>query len=148
MGCDTFLCIDQIIIKWMTDRLLNEDIGAKLGTLTIPQVCEKRQKMHFGPQMEQSYSLLDSAYHLITAAAYHCPDGFKAIVDKARMWKGRLVHIRLRHDREKDLKIGTDEFFSGMARDEKFVPVITLVVYCGTEHRWDACTRYWILMMK
>lgn len=83
-GCDTFLCIDQIIIKWMTDRLLNEDIGAKLGTLTIPQVCEKRQKMHFGPQMEQSYSLLDSAYHLITAAAYHCPDGFKAIVDKYR----------------------------------------------------------------
>ena len=81
LGCDTFLCIDQIIIKWMTDRLLNEDIGAKLGTLTIPQVCEKRQKMHFGPQMEQSYSLLDSAYHLITAAAYHCPDGFKAIVD-------------------------------------------------------------------
>lgn len=84
LGCDTFLCIDQIIIKWMTDRLLNEDIGAKLGTLTIPQVCEKRQKMHFGPQMEQSYSLLDSAYHLITAAAYHCPDGFKAIVDKYR----------------------------------------------------------------
>lgn len=84
VGCDTFLCIDQIIIKWMTDRLLNEDIGAKLGTLTIPQVCEKRQKMHFGPQMEQSYSLLDSAYHLITAAAYHCPDGFKAIVDKYR----------------------------------------------------------------
>lgn len=83
-GCDTFLCIDQILIKWMTDRLLNEDIGAKLGTLTIPQVCEKRQKMHFGPQMEQSYSLLDSAYHLITAAAYHCPDGFKAIVDKYR----------------------------------------------------------------
>ena len=64
-------------------------------------------------------------------------ENFKAIVDKARMWKGRLVHIRLRHDREKDLKIGTDEFFSGMARDEKFVPVITLVVYCGTEHRWD-----------
>lgn len=84
VGCDTFLCIDQIIIKWMTDRLLNEDIGAKLGTLTIPQVCEKRQKMHFGPQMEQSYSLLESAYHLITAAAYHCPDGFKAIVDKYR----------------------------------------------------------------
>lgn len=84
LGCDTFLCIDQIIIKWMTDRLLNEDIGAKLGTLTIPQVCEKRQKMHFGPQMEQSYSLLDSAYHLITAAAYHCPDGFKAIVDTYR----------------------------------------------------------------
>ena len=69
-------------------------------------------------------------------------ENFKAIVDKARMWKGLSYHkqwkqMRLRHDREKDLKIGTDEFFSGMARDEKFVPVITLVVYCGTERRWD-----------
>lgn len=94
---------------------------------------------------------------------------FKVIVDKARIWKGKLIHIllvenqtyvdyhmvirnmlseslsyykqwkqmRSRHDRQKDLKIGTDEFFSGMGKDEKFVPVITLVVYCGTERRWD-----------
>lgn len=41
------------------------------------------------------------------------------------------------HEKEKDLRTGTDEFFSGMAKDEKFVPVITLVVYCGTEHSWD-----------
>ena len=84
VGCDTFLCLDQIIIKWLTDRLLNEDVGAKLGSLTIPQICEKRRKMHFGSQMEQPYILLENAYHLINAAAYHCPDGFKAIVDKYR----------------------------------------------------------------
>lgn len=82
LECDTFLCLDRIIIRWLTDRLLNEDTGAKLGSLTIPQICEKRRKMHFGAQMEQSYILLDSAYHLITAAAYDCPDGFRAIVDR------------------------------------------------------------------
>jgi len=84
VGCDTFLCIDQIIIKWLTERLLNEDIGAKLDSKTIPQVCEKRLKMHFGSHLKQYYILLDSAYCLITAASYHCPDGFKAIVDKYR----------------------------------------------------------------
>ncbi len=84
VGCDTFLCLDQIIIKWQIDRLLNEDIGAKLDSLTIPQICEKRLKMHFGSRMEQSYNLLESAYHLITAATYHCPDGIKAIADKYR----------------------------------------------------------------
>ena len=47
-----------------------------------PQICEKRRKMHFGSQMEQPYILLENAYHLINAATYHCPDGFKAIVDK------------------------------------------------------------------
>lgn len=41
------------------------------------------------------------------------------------------------HEREKDLGKETDAFLSGMAKDEKFIPVITLVVYCGTEHPWD-----------
>lgn len=82
IACDTFLCFDRIIIQWLTDRLLNEDIGAKLGSLTIPQICEKRRKMHFGAQMEPAYILLESAYHLTAADAYRCPDGFKAIVDQ------------------------------------------------------------------
>ncbi len=94
---------------------------------------------------------------------------FRAIVDRACMWKGRLFHIlavenqtfvdyhmvlrnmlteslsyqrqwkqkKLAHEKEHDLCIGTDEFFSGMTRDEKFIPIITLVVYCGTQHPWD-----------
>ena len=41
------------------------------------------------------------------------------------------------HEKEKDLKKDSDEFLSGMAKDEKFIPIITLVVYCGTEHPWD-----------
>lgn len=93
----------------------------------------------------------------------------KAIVDKTRIWKGRLIHIfaienqtyvdyhmvlrnmlseslnyqkqwkqkKTDHERNHDLKAGTDEFFSGMLKDEKFMPVITLVVYYGTEHPWN-----------
>lgn len=94
---------------------------------------------------------------------------FKAVVDKIRMWRGKLIHIlaienqlyvdyhmilrnmlseslsyqcqwknkKRTHEKEKDLRAGTDEFLSGMTKDEKFIPIITLVVYCGTEHAWD-----------
>lgn len=94
---------------------------------------------------------------------------FKAVADKTRIWRGRLIHIlavenqsfvdyhmvlrnmlteclsyqkqwkqkKTAHEREENLEIGTDEFMSGMTKEEKFMPVITLVVYCGTEHSWD-----------
>lgn len=97
------------------------------------------------------------------------PKEFKSVVDKIRMWRGKLLHIlvienqtyvdyhmvlrnmlteclsyhnqwkkrRGAHIEAGDLRIGTDAFFSGMTKDEKFMPVITLVVYCGMEHPWD-----------
>lgn len=50
-----------------------------------------------------------------------------------KQWKQK----KRAHEKEKDLKSGTDAFLSGMEKDEKFMPVITLVVYCGMEHPWD-----------
>lgn len=96
-------------------------------------------------------------------------ENFKTIIDKTRLWKGRLLHIlavenqtyvdyrmilrnmlseslsyhrqwkkkKAVHDRNSDLQIGTDAFLSGMTKEDKFIPIITLVVYCGTEHPWD-----------
>lgn len=96
-------------------------------------------------------------------------EDFKVIADKARTWKGRVLHILLvenqsyvdyrmvlrnmlseslsyhkqwkqkeaAHGSAKDLKPETDAYFSGMAKEEKFTPVITLVVYCGTNPIWD-----------
>lgn len=93
----------------------------------------------------------------------------QVIADKARMWKGRLLHVlavenqtfvdyhmvlrnmlleslsyrkqwkqkQREHERAGDLGTDRDAFLSGISREERFVPVITLVVYCGTEHLWD-----------
>ena len=93
----------------------------------------------------------------------------KTTVDKARLWKGRQLHILVvenqtqvdhhmvlrnmlseslgyhkqwkqkyhHHLEKKDLRKGSDEFLSGMKKEEKFTPIITLVVYFGTEHPWD-----------
>lgn len=80
LECDTFLCIDQILINWVAQRLLAEDTGAKLNGLSIPQVCEKRMKMHFGSKVGKEYQLLCSAWQLVRAGDYSCPDGFRAIL--------------------------------------------------------------------
>lgn len=50
-----------------------------------------------------------------------------------KQWKWK----KAAHDREKDLSGDQDSFLSGISKGEKFIPVITLVVYCGTEHPWD-----------
>ena len=81
---DTFIAADQILVKWIVERLTAEDTGAKLDRITIPELCEKRMKMHFGSRTGKTYQLLLSAYHLITAANYSCPDGFKQIIKQYR----------------------------------------------------------------
>ena len=80
VNCDTFLAIDRILIKWIVERLLAEDMGAALDSLTIPQVCEKRSKMHFGEKTGVCYRMLSSAYQIIQAGNYRCPDSFKDIL--------------------------------------------------------------------
>ena len=82
IDCDAFPVIDAIIIRWIVDRLTSEDIGAKLNNLRIPQVCDKRAKMHFGSGNNDAYTLLRSAYLLILAANYTCPDSLKDIVEQ------------------------------------------------------------------
>lgn len=80
MDCDTFKEADYIVLKWLNERLLTEDTGAKLQDLSIPEVCEYRLKKHFGPVFKWEYTLLKNAYHLVLAAKYNCPDGIENIV--------------------------------------------------------------------
>ena len=84
VDCDTFIAIDQVIVKWVMDRLIAEDTGAKLDRYDIPAICDKRMKMHFGRKTEKTYQLLDSAYHLIEAAKYVALEGFKNIIARYR----------------------------------------------------------------
>lgn len=80
--CDTFLSADRVLIKWLVNRLLEEDTGAKLNDLTIPELCDKRAKMHFGRKTGKIYQMLSSAYRMVLAADFRCADGTKAIIDR------------------------------------------------------------------
>ena len=49
-----------------------------------------------------------------------------------RQWKRK----KRRHRAAGNLK-GKDEYLSGIKKEERFAPIITLVVYFGTDHSWD-----------
>ena len=106
VNCDTFLAVDQILIKWIVAHLVAEDIGAKLDDLTIPQICEKRSKMHFGGKTAGCYQMLGSAFRLIQAGNYSCPDSFKDILRRYQEEDFRLDyeyrHFYFAYDRLDD----------------------------------------------
>ncbi|PKM89153.1 MAG: BREX-1 system phosphatase PglZ type A [Firmicutes bacterium HGW-Firmicutes-12] len=82
IACDTFEIIDEFIINWVNDRLLNEDTGAKLNDLSIPAVCQERRKKHFGESFKVQYLLLENAYYVILAAKYRGNENLKEIVNQ------------------------------------------------------------------
>ena len=82
VNCDTFLAIDQLMIQWIVARLTAEDVGAQLDDLTVSQVCKKRSKMHYGEQTKICYQMLSSAYRIIQAGNYQCPDHFREILQQ------------------------------------------------------------------
>jgi uncharacterized protein (TIGR02687 family) len=82
IDCDTFAIVDQRLIDWLIERLLAEDTGAKLGDLTLPEICRERLKKHFSKEFTTSYKLLNHAYYLIINANYQCKNNFKALVDQ------------------------------------------------------------------
>ncbi|ANS73207.1 alkaline phosphatase [Paenibacillus yonginensis] len=82
VDCETFAVIDRFLIRWIAGRLLSEDSGAKLGSLTIPQLCEQRMKMHFGDIYKLHYELLSQAWHLIGHANYTCSNDVHEIVNQ------------------------------------------------------------------
>ena len=80
--CDTFSNFDEIIIEWIVNRLISEDIGAKLEEMTIPQICDMRLKMHFGTAFENAYHMLENAFSLVRIANYGGSDDMGDIVKK------------------------------------------------------------------
>lgn len=82
LDCDTFEAIDDIILNWVIERLLQEDLGVQIGGLDITAVCQTRIKRHFGKQVEAQYKLLSSAFHIINNAKYSCPDDIVGIMNQ------------------------------------------------------------------
>ena len=79
---ETFAYVDEIILKWIADRLVAEDIGAKLDDMSIIQICNMRSKMHFGEKYADAYTMLRNAFDLVSSANYGGDDNFKNIVKK------------------------------------------------------------------
>lgn len=79
--CDSFAEIDIILIRWIKERLLAEDLIARLDNKNLCEICEMRSKMHFGRKYAKVYHMLSNAYFIISQASYAPLDGFKKIID-------------------------------------------------------------------
>lgn len=79
--CDSFAEIDMILIRWIKERLLAEDLIARLDNKNLCEICEMRSKMHFGRKYAKVYWMLRNAYFIISQANYEPLDGFKKMID-------------------------------------------------------------------
>ena len=79
---DAFAYVDELILAWITERLVSEDVGAKLDEMDLLQICDMRSKMHFGDLYENAYEMLENALTIINAANYGGSDDMKSIVKK------------------------------------------------------------------
>lgn len=82
---EIFRKADLFLLKWLIERLENEDTAAKLNGHTIPEICRMRRKMHYGPIYYSHYYILENAYHLIAAAS------FEAKKTAADIWKSYIA---------------------------------------------------------
>ncbi|SEQ84452.1 TIGR02687 family protein [Lachnospiraceae bacterium NE2001] len=80
LQCDSFKLFDMSVIKWISERLVAEDLGAKINEQDIVQICDSRSKMHYGIIYENEYLMLKNAYYVISASSYSSAEDMKSIV--------------------------------------------------------------------
>ena len=80
LDCDAFPVFDGIIMEWITERLLDEDIGANCGGMDIPAICEMRIKKHFGEYYAGLYRMLTAAFEIVCQTRYSCPEHIDSII--------------------------------------------------------------------
>lgn len=70
VSCEIFAGIDELLIRWVTERLELEDVAAKLGDITILQLVKQRRQGHFGKRYRFEYFVLQNAWDIISGAQY------------------------------------------------------------------------------
>lgn len=78
--CTLFAGIDELILKWMVERLENEDMVAKLGGKTIPELSKERRAKRYGSKRKAEYFVIENAYYLLEAQEYTPVSGLDALI--------------------------------------------------------------------
>ena len=70
VSCGIFAGMEELLIDWMIKRLELEDVAAKLGEITIPQLTKQRRQGHFGKKYRSEYFVLQNAWNIISSMQY------------------------------------------------------------------------------
>jgi uncharacterized protein (TIGR02687 family) len=96
VDCEMFHKVDIFIIKWLIERLENEDTDAKLHGYSIPEICRLRRKMHYRKIYYSHYYIIENAYHLILTAHFETKKTIKDIV-KQYIEKDYIIDQKYRY---------------------------------------------------
>ena len=80
VDCNLFSGIDGFILNWMKDRLLSEDVEARLYGKEVLQICAERRKMHFGQRYHDAYFMIENAWHIIRPGIYTHQSDIESII--------------------------------------------------------------------
>ncbi len=94
VDCNLFTGVDKIILHWMTERLLNEDVGAKLSGKDIPKICGERRRMHFGSLYHDAYFVIENAWHILKQGKY---TPMSSIDELTKMYTSELYQVDRRY---------------------------------------------------
>ena len=96
VDCEIFRNVDIFIIKWLIERLENEDTDAKLHGYSIPEICRLRRKMHFRKVYYSHYYIIENAYHIIRTAHFEPKKTIKEIA-KQYIEKDYIIDQKYRY---------------------------------------------------
>lgn len=92
----TFQAVDDVIIRWMIERITAEDKNASIDGYSIVQLCDMREKMHFGQRYMAEYQVIRSARNLLDAVGYLPEDDLSAQI-KAYTENNYRIDMEYRH---------------------------------------------------
>ena len=82
VSCSIFAGVEKILISWIIERLELEDVAAKLGDFSIPQLVKMRRQGHYGRRYRSEYFVLENAWHIISNMHYAKSDTLSDLVKK------------------------------------------------------------------
>lgn len=79
---DIFRFVDEKIIKWAIERLLDENLNASIDGMNIPDLCSYRKKKHFGKDYYNEYKALKHGFYIIGQVNYKAEKDLISIIRK------------------------------------------------------------------
>lgn len=77
----SFLLVDDLIIRWLCEREVAEDLQAQINGFSIPEICEERLRLHFGMAKAAEYHALLAGYSLLHAVGFTAKNTLSELID-------------------------------------------------------------------
>src|SRR5699024_8231115 len=77
---DIFEYMDQRIIHWIVERLLDENLNSSVKDMDILELCRYREVKHFGSKYYNEYHVVRHAFHILKRVDYEAATDLLSII--------------------------------------------------------------------